>query len=106
MRKATKPPHIAQGAAQGRDSDVKNLPMQRAKEKGLNMFSSGQNRLFQCLGRKLLTLCYERKQCITSKKKSDSLLTIIVAKIYNSLHSLTVSVKSADKSFAEIVENS
>lgn len=39
-----------------------------AKEKGLNVFSSGQNRLFQCLGRKLFTVCYETKQCVTLKK--------------------------------------
>lgn len=78
--------------------------MQRAKEKGLNIFSSGQNRLSQSLGGKL-TLCHEREQCITSKK-SGSLLTIIVNKIYNLLHSLTVYIKSADKAFAEIVENS
>lgn len=30
---------------------------------------------------------------------------MIGAKIYNLLHSLTVSIKSADKAFAEIVEN-
>lgn len=38
-------------------------------------------------------------------EKPGSLLTIIGAKIYNLLHSLAVSIKSADKAFAEIVEN-
>lgn len=68
MRRATKLTSVAQGDAQGRYDDVRNPSMQRAKEKGLNIFSSGQNRLFLWLGRKLLTLCYESKQCITSKK--------------------------------------
>lgn len=63
---------------------------------------SGESRLFRWLG-ETGPLCWKGEQCITSEK-NGSLLIIIEAEIYNLLYSLAVSIKSADKAFAEIVE--
>lgn len=49
--------------------------------------------------------CAGRVNSAQHLKKNGSFLIIIEAEIYNLLYSLAVSIKSADKAFAEIVEN-